>query len=171
MASIVLGLLAGAVVNGIGAAGAARQIHIDRARAQLLVDDLIAEIATKSYAEPQVAGAAIGLDSGESSATSRLTLDDVDDYHNLVDSPIRRADGQAAAGVTGLARRVRVEWVSTSNPATASATESGVKKATVVVLRNKRILAQAEILRSGVAGAKVTTNVTPNVVAFELEVK
>jgi prepilin-type N-terminal cleavage/methylation domain-containing protein len=151
ISSVVLGMLAGAVLTTVSAAAASRQRTSDRSRAGVLAHDLLAEITALEYSEPSMATITLGLDSPESVATNRLQLDDVDDYHGLLESPPRTREGTVIAGVTGWTRETRVQWVSAASPTTVMAAETRVKRITVTIRKGTAgvVLATADGLRTG----------------------
>lgn len=144
---VIVGGLMVAALGVVGAAVKTDQLTMDSARGRLLAEELMAEITLKAYSDPS-GGTTIGRDAGETSGTSRLLFDDVDDYHGWTETPCRLADGTPIAGTTGWSRSVEVVWVSAADPATVSGSETGVKRITVEVRRNGRIVGRLVALRS-----------------------
>jgi MSHA pilin protein MshD len=126
---IVSGVLV-AALGTFGAIGKARQTQVDRAAAIHLAEQLLAEIMGCYYQEPGSAGTTLGPDDGE---TARSAFDDVDDYNNLQTSPPVMRDGAAMSDYAGWSRAVKVEYVSTSDASTVSATATGLKRIRVTV--------------------------------------
>jgi prepilin-type N-terminal cleavage/methylation domain-containing protein len=145
---VVVGLMMVAALGAVGTAARTDQLTMDSSRGRLLAEELMAEIMLKAYSEPSGGLAAIGSNVGEVVASSRALYDDVDDYDGWVETPCRMADGTAIAGTTGWSRRVTVAWVSAADPATASGTDSGVKRIVVQVTRDGRQVAQLTALRT-----------------------
>ena len=129
--ALVSGVLV-AALNTVGASFAAQRGVGDRARGQLLANGLMTEILATAYEDPNET-IAFGLEVSESVATNRTLCDDVDDYRNIVDSPLRLKDGTAIQGFTGWSRSVVVLRVSTSDLNTPAAGETGAKKIIVTV--------------------------------------
>lgn len=118
----------------------------DAARGALLAQAMLAESVVEPY-EDEGASPVFGLETGEPAAT-RLLFDDVDDYHGWSSSPPRDRAGLAYPGFDGWQRQVTVQWVQPSNPAVPVATDQGLKRVTVTVSRNGKVLAEARALRS-----------------------
>lgn len=144
---LIIGGLMVAAMGAVGAAAATDRLTMDTARACLLAEELLTEILLKAYSEPDGASG-LGKDSGEASGGTRALFDDVDDFDGWVETPVRQADGTAVPGTTGWERRVEVVWVSASDPAKQSPTETGVKRITVEVRRDGRPLARLTALRT-----------------------
>jgi MSHA pilin protein MshD len=129
---IVSVLLVGAL-NALAAAARARAIDNSRQRGAALAQQLMAEILQTYYIDPETSSTALGLDTGESSTSNRLTFDDVDDYHGLSNSPPKSRGGNTIANSTGWTQAVSVSYVVTSTLSTTSSTSTGLKKITVTV--------------------------------------
>lgn len=96
-----------------------------------LADDMLQEILGQSYQDPD-GSPNFGTEDLESTA-ARQTLDDVDDYHGLVDSPPTDRDGLSLSRYAGMQRNVAVQWVQATSPHSVTASESGIKRITVIV--------------------------------------
>jgi len=109
-----------------------------QARAQLLALDLTTEILQTAYVEPSGLDILFGPELGEPDAIngSRNAFDDLDDYHNLNDSPPQRRDGTALEGHDAWRRKVEVKYVQPANLAGPSLLDQGVKRITVWVCWN-----------------------------------
>lgn len=142
---VVLALTLTACLHALGAARTGQVWNQVRLQGSALAGDLLAEIMARFYAEPDAVAVPFGPDLGESQA-DRQTLDDVDDFHNLVDVPLAVAGGGMLA--TGWRRTVRVAWVSPTNPAQTSLVETGIKRITVTVERNGVKVAELVALRT-----------------------
>jgi len=142
---LLLGGVMAAVLNTVGATATIRRLDMDRVRGQALAMDLVDEIVAKPYDDPDGAGTTLGPDSTE---TARSLFDDVDDYAGWSASPPQLADGSAIPGLSGWTREAAVVWVSDSNLAAASLSETGVKRIRVVVRHGERIVATVEALRT-----------------------
>jgi len=100
-----------------------------------LAQELMEEIRSMRWEDPQTAGGPLGSDSGE---WGRLDFDDIDDYDNLVESPPNDLDGNPLNGQGGranLARYQREVTVTYADPITlaATATVTGLKRIEVGV--------------------------------------
>ncbi len=153
-ATIVLGLLSGAVLSSVSAAATARQLSSDRMIGRMLAEELLAEILDQAYAEPSNPSAALGPDGVEANGSSHQAFDDVDDYNGLVESPPRSRDDSAISGISGTGVRgwtrrttVALEVKSDVNGTATSA--FSIKRITVKVYRGSRMVASAEAVRAG----------------------
>ncbi|MFI4860505.1 MAG: hypothetical protein ACIAXF_07475 [Phycisphaerales bacterium JB063] len=140
VASMVI--VSGAMVAALNAVSAARATQItlgERGRARLLAESLMAEALAKDYME--VGSTSIGPDSGESGGNTRSQYDDVDDYDGW-SNDVLAPDGSEVAGFEGYELSFAVEWVSPSNPGLVVGTDQGVKRVTVTIQRNSRVVAE-----------------------------
>jgi len=134
-AVISLVLVSGVMVvslNTVGASFTAQRGIGDRARGQLLANDLMTEILGRAYEDPNEP-VVFGLEASEIGGVDRSLYDDVDDYRGVTDSPPRLKDGTAIQGFTGWSRSVIVLRTDPNNLTVLSLTESGAKKITVTV--------------------------------------
>ncbi|NUQ67690.1 MAG: prepilin-type N-terminal cleavage/methylation domain-containing protein [Phycisphaerales bacterium] len=146
VSSAIVGVLVVASLNAVGATAKARALAADRARASMLANDLLAEILAQAWVDPQLDTGLIGLDLGESTLLHRSTLDDVDDYHGLSESPPLRRDGTLVPGGAGYRRTVTVEHCTTAGA--FSLLQTGLKRITVTVFRGNVPHARVSALRS-----------------------
>jgi MSHA pilin protein MshD len=151
--TLIVGVMLVGAISTIGASRRSQQGLSDRAAARLLAADLLAEILTKAYAEPDGANS-IGPDAGEQSQ-SRATFDDVDDFHNYEETPPKDLAAAVIPGSEKWSRRVRVEHVNSDNPDQTSLTPTGLKRITVTVTitRDGEPLAQRSAIRAQAADA------------------
>ena len=135
LVSIVLvgGLLA-VVLDTTGAAVFGQQRTADRSIAVLLAQDLMTEILTHAYEEPDEI-AVFGREGSESSAT-RADFDDVDDYNGWKGSPPQHKDGTEIPDRTGWERYVAVEYLDPGDLRGIVGGETGIKQVTVTVEYN-----------------------------------
>lgn len=143
---MIVGLMAVAALDSLGAATRSAESIGNRAVAAGLADELMAEILRAEYSEPS-GGTAIGLNAGET-AGMRSTFDDVDDYHNFNQSPPKYRDGATMPGRVGWRQRVQVKWVVPLNPSANSATDQGVKQICVTIEHDGKVLAQQYAVRA-----------------------
>jgi prepilin-type N-terminal cleavage/methylation domain-containing protein len=149
--TVIVGIILVAAIATLGASKRVQKGGGDRATAQLLAADLLAEIASKAYAEPDMAGG-FGIDPGEQPSV-RATFDDVDDYDGYTESPPKDAAGNAIAGYEHWTRSVRVERIIATAPEQAATIETGAKRITVTVTCNDVVLATRGVIRTGGADA------------------
>lgn len=123
------------------------QLAGDRMIAVTLADDMLDEIATRHFADPDHDDGTIGLNPGES-GTTRQDFDDVDDYNGWT-APPQTVNGNPITGLgDGWLIRVRVAHAQIGNPMNDSASETGIKRVTVTVSRHGIVLAERSILRT-----------------------
>src|SRR5436190_19510312 len=79
ISTLIVSVLMLAALSSVGTAAITYRTSAAQADGADVAGELLAEILAMPYADPQSPTNAIGLDSGESSATNRTTLDDVDD--------------------------------------------------------------------------------------------
>jgi len=131
MATLLVGLLLVAAMNTLGAATRGQLTNGERGRASLLAGDLMAEILTQAYRDPE-GGVGIGPDTGEGT-TTRADFDDVDDYDGWTRSPPEDANGAALVSGSGLTRSVTVDCVSATNLTQVVSFNAGAKRIIVTV--------------------------------------
>ena len=146
VSNLLVGVLLVAALRSSGSTLLTQRVIADMSRGAWLVDALVAEIQLQTYMEPGLSISSIGREGGESGG-SRSTYDDFDDYDGWSDSPPQNKDGTAIANLSGWQRKVSVVWVNLNDVAVVSATESGVKRATVTVSLNGNILATRVIIK------------------------
>ncbi len=144
--SIVVALMAVAAGGAVAGATRARTELATRALAIATADMLLAEILTRSYADPQTPDAALGTDAGESTLT-RSTLDDVDDYNGLILSPITDRSGEAVAPVS-LACRIKIEQFDTTTMMPTTLSRTGLARITIDILQGTRVIATRVAFRA-----------------------
>lgn len=144
---VIVGGLLVAAMNTLGAAAMGRRHLAERVRAETLADDLLCEILLRPYEDPSGKAAPAGPDENET-ALKRITLDDVDDYEGLRDAPPTTPEAAPIPGYDGWVRVVEVRTVSPYEPVQEQALDAGVKRITVRVEREGRVLAERVALRT-----------------------
>lgn len=139
---LVSGVLVVAL-NTVGGAALARTQTADRSIGYMLGAALMTEILETNYKEPDTA-VLFGQEAGDVDALggTRINWDDVDDYHNLSETPIERKGGRDYAHRAGWRRTVRVDFVSRVNVAQTTASDAGLKRITVTVMYQDVVTAQ-----------------------------
>jgi MSHA pilin protein MshD len=125
---VIVAVMLVAALETVGAAAKNRSVQKQECRGPALARQLLSEIMQCRYAD---AGAApvFGPEPGE----LRANFDDVDDYHNLTESPPKSRSGVPLAGYDGWKREVKVAWADPGNPGAPFATETGLKQIIVTV--------------------------------------
>jgi hypothetical protein len=144
-----------ASLNAVGASFTAQRGIGDRARGQLLANDLMAEILAQAYEDPNET-VTFGLEALELVGTNRSAYDDVDDYRNLTDSPPKLKDGTAMQGFTGWTRTSVVVRIDPNNLNTLALGESGAKKMTITVKHGTVVVATLVGIKTGASSAAGT---------------
>jgi type II secretory pathway pseudopilin PulG len=145
VSTMIVGLMTVAALNGLGAATRSSEWAGNRGVAQGLADDLMAEILTKAYSDPN-GSAVFGLETGE--AAPRSNFDDVDDFDGWNQKPPQAADGTTLSDRADWRQRVTVERVRLSNltQTTSGSTDEGVKRIHVTIEYDDTVLAEGYAL-------------------------
>lgn len=109
VSALLVGVLLVAALNAVGAVFKTRLAARQRQQGEALARELMAEIFKVSYSDPE-GGTGFGPDAGETGPT-RAAFDDVDDYHEYLESPPADKDGNLLPGYDGWSRQVTVERV------------------------------------------------------------
>ena len=136
VSTIIVGTLMVSCFSTIAAARRSQMAESNRVRGLAIAEALMVEITQLPMRDPSC-DCGYGTDSGES-GTNRSRFDDVDDYNNLIDSPPKSKNGTACSGYTDLNRTVSVDFVTTANWDTTSASYVGIYRITVKVLRGTK---------------------------------
>jgi MSHA pilin protein MshD len=131
--TMIVGIMAVAVLNSLGAATKSSQSISDRAVALALADELMAEIQLQAYKDPD--GSAVFGPEGAESSGPRSAFDDVDDYHGWNKSPPQSREGTPIIDDTNWRQKVDVTYVQPANPTlpTAGNTDLGAKRVKVTI--------------------------------------
>jgi type II secretory pathway pseudopilin PulG len=146
--TMIVGLMAVAALNSLGAATRSAESIGNRAVALALADELMAEIVQLPYEDP-TQSVVFGLETGEA-ATPRSGFDDVDDYADWNQSPPQYRDGTVIPDRSQWRHRVQVRFVTPSDPSQASVTEQGAKLILVVIDYDGVTLAEQIAIRTNV---------------------
>jgi len=130
LSTLVVSIMLVSVLQALGAAAKADQVHANQRVGPALASQLMAEILACPYEDDK--HTVFGPENGEVHS-SRFKYDDVDDYNGWSSSTIQDKDGNAISGLTGWSRSSVVQWVQPSNVATVAAAESGLKRIIVTV--------------------------------------
>ena len=153
MSIMIVGGLLVVAMNTAGAAVSGRKKIGDRGKGMLLAEGLMDEILRQAYEEPDDPPT-FGRESSESGG-NRADYDDVDDYDTWKASPPEAKAGTSMGGYVAWERSVAVDWVNSTNLTGVSGTDTGVKRITVTVTRDGRVVAELVAIRSGVPPERV----------------
>ncbi|HVT29133.1 MAG TPA: hypothetical protein VHE81_14050 [Lacipirellulaceae bacterium] len=148
--TMIVGLMAVAALNGLGAATMSANSIGNRAVAAGLADDLMSEIMMQPYSDPN-GSAVFGHESGESN-TPRSAFDDVDDYNGWSACPPQFRDGSTIPDRTNWRESVQVTYVVPSNPTQTSGTDQGAKRVHVTIQYQNKVLAEQYAVRTDTDG-------------------
>jgi prepilin-type N-terminal cleavage/methylation domain-containing protein len=144
--TMIVGMLAVATLNGLGAATRSADSVGNRAIAAGLADELMSEISQQPYSDPN-GSAVFGREGGES-ASPRSAFDDVDDYDAWTASPPQYRDGTVIPDRTNWRQRVVVTRVVPATPTITSATDQGMKRIRVTIEFKSQVLADQTTFRT-----------------------
>jgi type II secretory pathway pseudopilin PulG len=145
-ATMIVGMMAVATLNALGAATKSSNSIGNRAIALGLADELMSEIMQQPYSDPDGSNT-FGHESGEATSP-RSAFDDVDDYNGWNVSPPQYRDGTVIQQRTGWRQHVAVTLVSPTNPTQVVGTDQGVKRIRVYIDYQGQILADQSALRT-----------------------
>src|SRR5262249_9228199 len=146
--TLIVGLMAVAALNALGAATKSANSIGNRAVAMGLADELMAEIVQCPYSDPNQT-AVFGRESGEA-ATPRSGFDDIDDYNGWNHPQPQYRDGTTIPDRTGWRQRVTVTCVQPNNTtqATSGNADQGAKLIKVSIECNGTVLAEEYAVRT-----------------------
>lgn len=145
-ATMIVGLMAVAALNALGAATKSANSIGNRAVAAGMADELMSEIMMQSYSDPD-GSSVFGHESGESTNV-RSAFDDVDDYDGWNVSPPQYRDGTTIPDRTNWRQRVTVTYVAPTTLTTTSGTDQGVKRIRVQIEYQSTVLADQYEVRT-----------------------
>ena len=136
LSTIIVGFVLVSTLQIVGPMVQSTSLHADRLVASNLANELLEEIASKVYTDPELdAIDAIGVDDAERAA-QRVDFDDIDDYNGWSSSPPKMSNSQSNIFLGDWTRSATVVHVILSNPSAESATNTGLKRVTVIVSKN-----------------------------------
>jgi type II secretory pathway pseudopilin PulG len=144
--TMIVGMMAVAALNSLGAATRSSVSIGNRAVALGLADELMSEILQEPYEDPTQTPI-LGRESGEA-ASPRSGFDDIDDYNGWSQSPPQYSDGTTIPNRIDWTHRVEVRRVTPTDPTLNSATEVGAKRITVTIEYDGEVLAEQIAVRT-----------------------
>jgi hypothetical protein len=132
MATAITGILIVAALQAVGMVFTSRRYMIERLTGPGLARELMAEVLSMPYTDPDQTVTLLGIDLNEL-GSSRATWDDVDDYNGYNAANAENKQGVALSGYTGWREQVAVNWVTLADPTITSVTETNLKRITVTV--------------------------------------
>lgn len=140
VATAVVGLLAVAALNALGAGARTALIADEQATARLLAQELVAEIGFRAMPLGTTLTPGAGVD--------RMAWTDLGAYAGFVDDPPARVDGTPIEGAGAWRRTVNLSWVEPGEPQTPVARRTGLLRADITVERAGKVVARVSVLRS-----------------------
>jgi prepilin-type N-terminal cleavage/methylation domain-containing protein len=145
MSMLVVGIMMVAAMNTIGASRMTQSRVAERAVGPMLAEDLMSEILSQGYKEPDET-TVFGRESSESGG-NRSDWDDVDDYDGWSKSPPQNKDGTVIPDLDGWKRSVTVQWVK-SDSLTEVGVNTGIKRIDVTVTHKDRVVSELSMVRT-----------------------
>ncbi len=171
MAVLLVSLLVVGSLQSLSASFRTHKFSQSRIRASLLAEQLLIEISSLSWSDPQAPATAgtIGRDTGDTEKViHRDQLDDMDDFDDWIEQPPATRSGTLFTGTNALQRQVFVENISATDPTATVAddTDTGIRRVTVTIVEEGTELARVSALltrtdltmRSGVYEQRVVPN-------------
>jgi type II secretory pathway pseudopilin PulG len=146
--TLIVGLMAVAALNSLGAATRSSESIGNRAVALGLADELLSEILQTAYSEPSGA-TGIGADGAEA-AGPRSAFDDVDDYHGWNQSPPQYRDGTVMPDRAEWRQRVEVTRITSDDLISTAGSDQGVKRIRVTIEYRDEVLAELIAVRTDI---------------------
>ena len=144
--TLIVGVMLVAALNTLGAVFRSQRLNAARLTGPGLAYELMGEILSLPYADPEEPGSLMGRDSSESGG-DRADFDDVDDYDDWSASGPEDKNGVEHPGYVGWERTVQVIWVNVGAISTSVSSESGLKLITVTVTDPHGVATQIRALR------------------------
>ena len=145
--TLIVSVLLVAALQTVGAAQLASHKTADRRLGRLLAGELMARILPLAYVSPSFPTAALGPDIDDVARGG--VYDDVDDYNGWSETLDAAGSKSLGNAVRGLHRKASVALVaSNSLTGTASVTDTGFKRITVVVERDGVEIGRAVAIRT-----------------------
>ena len=142
MAAVIMSVLLVAALKLFGNLGRSRGDVLMKDKANTLVIELIQEILQKSYSDP-VDSAEFGPGADEIGG-GRPDFDDMDDYHDLIESPPQDAMGNTISGYSNMSRQVAVRHVDATDFSLSAASDQGYKEVTITVKAGGEMILQKQ---------------------------
>jgi type II secretory pathway pseudopilin PulG len=139
MSTLLVGVVFVTALSSVAQSRRSQVVESDSARATAIAQDLMGEITRLSFRDPADDATSLGTNSSES---TRINYDDVDDYHGLSESPPKYRNGTNIPGTTGWTQTVSVTHMNSSSLTSTSSNETGAKRIVVTISRGTSILAK-----------------------------
>jgi len=147
----LMGVIMIATTTAIAASRRRATAEMNRLQGQLLATELLTEILSLPAYDPQAATAplTLGRETGETNGNIRTNWDDVDDYHNVTESPPKSRSGTDIPGFTSWTRSTLIERMKSNDWTQTNANYASVYKITVTLSRNGNTVTVANAFKNG----------------------
>jgi hypothetical protein len=145
--TLIVGVMLVGALDTLGAVFRSQRLNAARLTGPGLAHELMGEILSLPYEDPENPGEGIGRESGESGG-DRADFDDVDDYHGWSSDNAEDKQGVEHPDYAGWQRIVKVKWVRSGAVATNESSESGLKLINVIVTDPDGVVTTIHALRS-----------------------
>jgi type II secretory pathway pseudopilin PulG len=142
----IVSVMLGAGLSAVTQAQRSRKVAERVSEARSLASMLLEEATSLSYGDPQEPGRPIGPDTNED-VQDRFTFDDVDDYDDLMLTPVTDRDALWLTDDNWVAR-FHVTWISTADPSISRSSDTGLKRVEVALSYHGRTILTAAAIRS-----------------------
>jgi hypothetical protein len=132
VSTLIVGVMIVASLDGVGAVYRSQRTNAWRQIGPGLAHELMSEILSMPYEDPEDGGGSIGTETGESNST-RTDFDDVDDYDGWNSADAEDNSGVPLDGYTDWQRTVTVEWAELDDATVDLISDNGLKRITVTV--------------------------------------
>lgn len=149
---VIVSVILLTAMNMVGAAGQSTRSMTDRGTGHLLAEQLMAEILTQAYEDPDESPGSFGKDGFEDATKDRFYFDDVDDYDRWSSMPPEYKDGTTVPGYPQWRRQVDIDWVLPTDTRAIAPGDTGIKRILVTVTRNAVKVAELRALRADTGG-------------------
>ena len=129
--TLIIGLMLVTSLETVGAVFRTQRLNADRLAGPNLAMELMTEILSLPYEDPDIDNSDIDTDVGEATLT-RADFDDIDDYDGWNNVGVEAKDGTPNADFSTWRRQVQVAWVEPSTGA-VDAADTKLKRITVRV--------------------------------------
>lgn len=152
MSTLLVGVVVVASLQSVSNVGRSWTTANQLVDGQGLAQELLREVLMQPYSDASDPNATTwGKESGE---TTRAQFDDLDDYDDWTESPVKNAAGTALTGYTGWSRTVIVEKINTSNYTVKGdgSSDTGLRAVTVTVTSPTSKVTTLKVYRSSLGG-------------------
>jgi prepilin-type N-terminal cleavage/methylation domain-containing protein len=149
ISTLIMGVVLVTALKCVGSVVQSRTFVGDQVIGAALAQDLMAEILSQPYLDPD--DPPVFGREGSESGGDRIDFDDVDDYDAWDRTAPEQKDGTKLAGRNDWRRAVAVDYVSPTNLTTTVGTDQDVKRVTITVSKDGRVMATLVGIRANVS--------------------